>query len=183
MNTDNEPVSIWRKKLKQRALALFNNKCSICSYNRCSAALEFHHLDPAKKDFSISSAYANPKKWDTIVAELKKCVLLCSNCHRELHQGLIVLNDTPAQINEIDYRITENTHHTCACGSVIKLTQKYCSKQCSDKNRTRIDWYSQKEEILYLRDIKKLSYKDIGLKYLVSDNTIRKWYNRFTHSD
>lgn len=183
MNIDNEPVSVWRKNLKQRALALFNNKCSLCGYDRCTAALEFHHLDPNKKDFSISDAYANPKKWSIIVDELKKCILVCANCHREIHQGLVSVEGINSVKSDTDYRITEHTHHKCTCGVVIKLTQKYCSKQCSDKNRTKSDWYSRKEELLDLRDVKNLSYKDIGLKYSVSDNTVRKWYNRFKHSD
>ena len=38
-----------------------------------------------QKDFSLSSTRANPKNWDSIVKELKKCILLCSNCHKEHH--------------------------------------------------------------------------------------------------
>ena len=43
----------------------------------------FHHLDPREKDFAISSKLS----WTVVVEELKKCVLLCSNCHREAHDG------------------------------------------------------------------------------------------------
>jgi hypothetical protein len=59
-------------------------KCSSCGYNKCIAALEFHHLDPSKKDFSISSS-GNTRSWNKVKEELDKCVLLCSNCHREVH--------------------------------------------------------------------------------------------------
>lgn len=66
-------------------MAYKGGKCAICGYNRCLLALEFHHLDPLEKDFSISSRMTS---WKAIVKELDKCVLLCANCHREVHDGL-----------------------------------------------------------------------------------------------
>lgn len=182
-NIDLEPVSVWRKNLKQRALALFGNKCCICGYSRCSAALEFHHLDPTKKDFALSQAYANPKKWEIIVAELEKCILVCSNCHREIHQGILIVENKNYILTEKDYRLVEKTHHRCACGSVISLSKKYCSSECSAKGAATRDWFSEKDNILYLKNDKKLSYVSIGKLYNVSDHTIRKWYLRFSNSE
>lgn len=60
-------------------------KCIRCGYNKCIQALEFHHLDPNKKDFTISNA--NFKLLEA-TEEAKKCILLCSNCHKEFHAGL-----------------------------------------------------------------------------------------------
>ena len=60
-------------------------QCVKCGYNKCIQALEFHHIDPTKKDFTISNT--NFKILEA-VEESKKCILLCSNCHRELHAGL-----------------------------------------------------------------------------------------------
>lgn len=57
-------------------------KCIKCGYDRCLKALEFHHLDPSKKDFTISNDHFKLKE---AIEEVKKCVLLCSNCHKELH--------------------------------------------------------------------------------------------------
>ena len=71
-----------RTELKERAVAYLGGKCKLCPYDRCLAALEFHH--PGQKDFEISSK----SSWEAIVPELDKCVLLCSNCHREVHAGL-----------------------------------------------------------------------------------------------
>lgn len=73
-----------RIAVKERAIAYLGGQCRICGYNRCSSAFDFHHLDPSQKDFSISTRAS----WNAIVVELKKCVLLCSNCHREVHAGL-----------------------------------------------------------------------------------------------
>jgi hypothetical protein len=59
-------------------------KCSKCSYDQNIAALEFHHLDNNYKKFELSvKSMSRPK--EEIEEELSKCILLCSNCHKELH--------------------------------------------------------------------------------------------------
>lgn len=64
--------------------------CFICGYSKYTGALEFHHIDPSTKSFSIGGNGAG-KNLNEILKELAKCVLLCSNCHREVHGGLIKL--------------------------------------------------------------------------------------------
>lgn len=59
--------------------------CKICGYNKCKQALEFHHIDPTKKEYRIANLITH--KEDTIIKELEKCVLVCANCHREIHYG------------------------------------------------------------------------------------------------
>lgn len=49
--------------------------------------LEFHHLNPAEKDFELCRA--GNESWETIEREIAKCVVLCSNCHKKIHMGLI----------------------------------------------------------------------------------------------
>ena len=75
--------TIHRKKVKQQAVNYLGGKCSNCGYNKCNNALEFHHIDPTTKD----KDYTNLKSSfsDKLKSELDKCVLLCSNCHREHH--------------------------------------------------------------------------------------------------
>jgi hypothetical protein len=63
---------------------LLGGKCRICGYDRCPAALDFHHTDPLGKDFNISAS-TSPER---ILREIQKCELLCSRCHREVHAGL-----------------------------------------------------------------------------------------------
>ena len=59
--------------------------CEKCGYNKCIKALEFHHIDPSQKDFTISN---DRFKLIDAITESKKCVLICANCHREIHDGL-----------------------------------------------------------------------------------------------
>jgi predicted DNA-binding protein YlxM (UPF0122 family) len=72
-----------RNKLKEMAVAFLGGKCIKCGYNKCIWALEFHHKDPNKKDFTIST-YGN-LSWEKLKGELIKCDLVCSNCHKEIH--------------------------------------------------------------------------------------------------
>ncbi len=72
-----------RLALKERAIAYMGGKCQICGYDRCPAAMEFHHSDPDEKDFVISRSMS----WERIQREIVKTILVCSNCHREIHVG------------------------------------------------------------------------------------------------
>lgn len=60
-------------------------KCEKCGYDRYLGALDFHHLDPSEKDFTVGD---RDFRLDQCVEEIKKCVMLCANCHREVHAGL-----------------------------------------------------------------------------------------------
>lgn len=73
--------------IKQRCVDYKGGRCFVCGYKKCLRALEFHHLDPSKKDFSISKKMAKELTVE-VCEELDKCVLLCSNCHREEHYRL-----------------------------------------------------------------------------------------------
>lgn len=59
-------------------------KCSICGYKKCLAALEFHHKNPIEKDFAITRMRSKSINKE-LIKELDKCILVCANCHRELH--------------------------------------------------------------------------------------------------
>ena len=66
------------------AISYKGGKCSICGYEKCPEAMEFHHPEPTKKDFGISSK-GYTRGWEKVKKELDKCVMLCANCHREVH--------------------------------------------------------------------------------------------------
>lgn len=61
-------------------------KCKLCGYNACKSALEFHHLESSQKDFVIAQRVSISFK--RLQTEIVKCVLLCANCHREVHAGI-----------------------------------------------------------------------------------------------
>lgn len=84
------PQASCAQKTKLKAVEYKGGKCQICGYNKCVRSLQFHHLDPNEKDFGISGG---TKSFEKLKPELDKCILVCANCHCEIHDGLINLND------------------------------------------------------------------------------------------
>jgi len=78
-----------RQRVKQILVEEAGGRCRLCGYHRCIAALEFHHRDPAAKEFSLSRRGA--RSIERLRAEAAKCVLLCSNCHAEVEAGVVEL--------------------------------------------------------------------------------------------
>lgn len=71
------------KKKKQHGVARLGGKCKVCGYDKCLAALTFHHREPEHKEFSLGQLYEY--SLEKFNKELDKCDLLCFNCHMELH--------------------------------------------------------------------------------------------------
>ena len=74
-------------------------KCEICGYDRCSGALEFHHSNLSDKKFGISEK-GYTRSWKEVKGELDKCIMVCANCHRELHAKLAACNGNVAVKSE-----------------------------------------------------------------------------------
>ena len=70
--------------MKKKAVEFMGGKCVECGYNKCLAALQFHHVIPTEKDYHFSDTLTS-KSWKEVQEELKKCQLVCSNCHAEIH--------------------------------------------------------------------------------------------------
>jgi hypothetical protein len=78
-----------RRKVKQTLVSEAGGRCRLCGYDRCAAALEFHHLNPGEKAFGLAQCGAH--SIDKLRAEVRKCMLLCSNCHAEVEAGFVQL--------------------------------------------------------------------------------------------
>ena len=72
-----------RLTIKERAVDYKGGSCEKCGYSKCLKALVFHHVDPATKLFSVGGNQT--RGWLEVKKELDKCMLLCSNCHTEVH--------------------------------------------------------------------------------------------------
>ena len=77
-------ANTWQKKKcrqnKLKAIAYLGGHCTDCKNEFPPYVYEFHHLDPTIKEFTITRIMG--RKWENIVPELNKCVLLCANCHK-----------------------------------------------------------------------------------------------------
>jgi len=133
-------VKDWRKKTKLRIIKAMGGKCQICGYDKCPEAFDLHHLDPNEKEISLSSIRANPKAWATIVKELRKCVLLCANCHREVEAGYSVIevkqyfNESYANADFFERELRKYVPKICeTCGEEYSPTsgnQRRCTQLC-----------------------------------------------------
>ena len=85
-----------RRRLKEILVAEAGGRCVLCGYSRCVAALEFHHVDPASKRFSLASRGLT-RALDTLREEAAKCLLLCSNCHAEVEAGVATVPGSAAE--------------------------------------------------------------------------------------
>jgi hypothetical protein len=72
-----------RWAIKEKAVLFLGGKCSVCGYNKCIDAIDFHHRDADSKEFNLS--WAMNRSWKMVEKELMKCSILCRNCHAEEH--------------------------------------------------------------------------------------------------
>ena len=79
------------------AVELKGGSCQICGYHKCIWAMDFHHVDEGEKSFNLSSEGLT-RSWARIREEIGKCVLVCANCHREIHAGIIDVSKAGADV-------------------------------------------------------------------------------------
>jgi len=86
MSKNSEKVLRWRIKKKQKLIEYKGSECEICGYNKIQflSVFDFHHKDPSKKEFGIA-AKGLTIGIDRLKKEVDKCMLLCKNCHAEIH--------------------------------------------------------------------------------------------------
>ncbi len=82
-----EAVVRRRHKVKRMLVEEAGGKCALCGYDRCVRALQFHHREPATKMFAVSGG-GYTRGLAALRSEAGKCVLLCSNCHAEVEDGV-----------------------------------------------------------------------------------------------
>jgi hypothetical protein len=79
-------------KKKLQLIELMGGKCEKCGYDKNIAAFDFHHKNPFEKSFDVKIQKLNYMSDDDILNEAMKCMLLCANCHRELHSPYMEIN-------------------------------------------------------------------------------------------
>lgn len=80
-----EKQKIRALKRKEKFIKLCGGSCIVCGYKKNYAALCFHHTNPNKKSFPLDARNLSNRTMKILTLEMKKCVLLCMNCHAEHH--------------------------------------------------------------------------------------------------
>lgn len=164
------------KRRKTNLIKVFGSKCCICGFDKWQSALEFHHVNPEEKEFGITVDTAT-KAIEKQLAEMKKCILVCANCHRGIHSNnLEIPNNWQDFYNEeVAQQLIEETHakkYYCKlCGKEKSKTGILCA-ECARLAQRKSERPSREE---LKNKIRKESFRTIGLNYNVSDNAIRKW--------
>lgn len=145
-----------RSKLKEELVEYKGGRCEICGYNKCIEALEFHHLNREEKDFTISS-YSN-LSIDKLKKEVDKCILVCANCHREIHH----------KENEEKKEVTKKEEQKFF-SEIFKKRDEYDIKYVKNS-------YKYLGEAGLFDDLKaNMRRKDILKKYHISNETFNKF--------
>lgn len=144
----------------KRKIALIDykgGKCEKCGYKKCFASLEFHHINPDDKEFQLDLRHLSNMNFEKILKEADKCMLLCSNCHREIHHPELTLENVSNILIENDEQKTIETlrkkHKTTIClncGKEFKFVKG--KKFCCDKCRNEYKKYPSKDEVILIYD-------------------------------
>lgn len=147
-----EQVQKRRYLIKEKAVEYKGGKCELCGYDKCVDALEFHHKNPNEKDFGISSG--ETRSWEKIKKELDKCIMLCANCHREIHSK---------EHKELKDRIINK-------------------KNLSTNNNYNIKYIENVEKIIDMKDNQDKSFYAIAKELNMNRNTVMKYYHKFKNN-
>ena len=155
--------SLYNKKVlrnnKKYIISYLGGKCICCGYHKFDCALDVHHLDLTKKNKKIS---AHAKwNWEKLKAELENCVLLCSNCHRAVHAGLINIEE---YLSQSKYSIS----------SIPKYEEVLLQKNFLTNKVKNISFYKLK----YSQLLKKVNEKKIVDRKRIIEN-VNLDYSKF----
>lgn len=164
----------WKHR-KKKAVEVLGGKCVKCGYCKNFSALHFRHLDPSEKEFDWNRSRLH--KWEKVLKELKKCVILCGNCHAEEHNPECFMdgNTEHANANLNQDKVMSKTGICSVCNKEVFGT-KYCSVACAKMGSRKVDRPTKEQLQL---DIDSLPMVQIGSKYGVSDNAVRKWAKQY----
>jgi len=141
-------LKTWRYKTKTWLVKYAGGKCQVCGYDRWHGNLAFHHVSQDGKDTNLADMLRNAKSWHIILEEVDKCILVCHNCHGEIHGGLIESPEVDLIDRAIKFKLYEDSRpipkshilkYCPLCGGRIRHDQKHC-KDCKSKAQEKIAW-------------------------------------------
>jgi len=181
-----QAVTKHRQKRREELVKILGGKCALCGYDKNIAVLDIHHINAQDKKYQLSSGSCRSIEED--IEEVKKCILLCANCHREIHNGAYQelqssFNQEIANeiLKEYDKYKPKDAKKCPLCGANILNTSTYCFKCIKivkkEQGLLNLQNVITREELKQL--IRTTPFTIIGTQYGVSDNAIRKWCDKY----
>lgn len=166
--------------LKLKAIEYKGGKCVCCGYDKCYAALVFHHRDPEEKE--MSWGHLRKRNWEFIKLELDKCDLMCHNCHVEKHFDASIEDRVIEWSNRPKKEKIKGTIGVCKqCGKEFvrgkwDKEKKCCSRECAQRSQERIKW----PEADKLRTmVEENGQVQVGKMLGISPNAVKKRLIRY----
>lgn len=139
-------------KRKLELISYKGCKCEKCGYDKNISALEFHHLDPEKKEFQLDMRHLSNTHIDRLKNEVDKCILVCANCHRELHHPELEMNNIESLLDSYktkSVKVFDKKKKMSICPNCGKeftpaKGKIYCCPDCEYENKH----YPSKDEVL-----------------------------------
>lgn len=180
-NSNSQDVVNFIRRRKSDLKSVFHSKCCLCGFNEVQEALEFHHVNPKEKQFAICGSQNQTKALEAQLEEMKKCILICANCHRGIHSNIYTIpsnwqdyyDKEIAQnlLNKLQEVKSHKIYYCQNCGKEISKNATYCEK-CIHIIQRVCDRPSR-EELKEL--IRNKPFTQIANQFNVSDNAIRRW--------
>lgn len=177
--SNSKDVCSFVKRRKANLIKVFGGQCCICGFNAFQEALEFHHVNPDEKDFALSSS--EMKNLEAQLEELKKCILVCSNCHKGIHAGDYdvpenwqeLYNNEQADLlrEELAQLLQKQLFFCKNCGKEISHGATFCT-DCLHLSQRKVERPSR-EKLKEL--IRTAAFTQIASYFGVSDKAITKW--------
>jgi len=103
-----EAVTRNRRRRKFELVEIFGGVCLCCGYSSSQRALQYHHLNPKEKEFSLSQKGVC-RSFEKYLKEARKCVLVCGNCHAEIEDKIRTIADEQIlkQLKIVDENLTK----------------------------------------------------------------------------
>ncbi len=155
----------FRIRIKTALVNAFGGKCQMCGQKYPQSVFDFHHLDPSKKSFGLSTGSTTKAK-SAYAEEAKKCIMVCANCHRMIEHEDIEISELESSFNEEIYYST-----------LEQLTKKHTKVLKEQQKEIRI----KPDQEQLLKDLIELNgnFTAVGRKYGYTANAVVKWCKKF----
>ena len=138
-------------KRKLELIEYKGGKCECCGYKKNMAALEFHHIHPEEKEFQLDARHLSNTHIDKLKKEIDKCMLLCANCHREIHHPelsddnieKVIENYHSKTVSVFDKKRKMSVCPVCGKEFEYHRGKIFCSSECRKASKK----YPDKEEV------------------------------------